>query len=301
VFGSGGHDTRYFNPSYSSAKLERLKRRKPFVYETEHLAEFKKSQGMFDPLIIDGLVNHNRELELPPREGIDYWAFTDTAGGSGKDSYALSIGHVEDGRVIIDLVRSQPPPFDPDAQTKTYCELLRRYRVNRIQGDRFSGDWCARSHQRHGVYYEKCERPKNEIYLECESPVNCGLVELPPMDSLVHQLKLLVRTPRSGTKDKVDTAGGQPEDEANVCCGVIWLLLNQQFEKALPISFGIAEKPETESMESYMIDLLLDRPQRKTRPGEVNDEKIMAELREIDREIEAENSDQSKARILKWK
>ena len=295
VFGAGGHDTRYFNPSYDQIKLDRLKQRKPFVYETEHKAEFKRSQGMFDPLIIDGLVSHNRELELPPSDEIDYWAFTDTAGGSGKDSYALSIGHIEDGRVIVDLVRSRPPPFDPDEQTKEYCELLHRYRINRVQGDRFSGDWCARSHQKNGVFYQKSERPKNEIYLECESPFNCGIVEIPPLESLSHQLKMLVRTPRSGTKDRVDTPSGQPEDEANVCCGVTWFLLNQQYEKPLPISFGLFEQDHKQSQEKKAVDWLLDRPKRKKSKDE--HEELEEEMRKMDEEIKLELEKERKREV----
>ncbi len=308
VFGSGGHNTRYFNPSYSQLKLERLKHRKPFVYEHEHLAEFKKSQGIFDPLIIDGLVNHNRELELPPQEGTDYFAFTDTAGGSGKDSYSICIGHAVEGRVIIDLVRSKQPPFDPEAQTKAYCKLLHRYRINRVQGDRYSGDWCARSFQKHGVFYEKCEKSKSEIYLECESPFNCGIVELPPLDSLSHQLKLLVRTPRSGTKDRVDTVGGQPEDEANTCCGVVWMIYNELYEKPLVPSLGVVEEIETEKqkLDREARAWLLDKPlrkKRKTKDG-VDYTEIEDQIKEWESEFEVEQTKKDTAKDVlfsrKW-
>jgi hypothetical protein len=280
VFGSGGHDTRYFNPSYSQEKLDKMMVRKPSLYETEHLGKFKDSRGLFAPDLIDGLVNNDRPLERPYRKGVDYMGFSDNAGGSGASSYAMCIGHIEAGRIIIDVVRSQPQPFDPDSQTEIYCRLFRSYGVSTVQGDYFAAEWNVQAHRKYGVHYLKCEKAKSEIFLECESLFNCGLIELPPSDTLIHQLKMLVRTPRSGSKDRVDTPARQADDEANACCGVAWMLNVSLNESRLEESVGLSEpvsETEEEKMARESQFWLLGIPKKTTKPDEID-------LAEIERE-----------------
>jgi len=237
-------DTRLFNPTYSRRKLERLKKRKPLTYETEHLARFRSDlSSMYDPLMIDKAINYDRPLELPPREGIKYQSFVDCAGGGGRDHYAIAIGHLEGEKVIIDVVRSRSPKFNPDAVTAQYCELLKQYGIKKVYGDKFSGDWSLNSYAKHGIEYIRSEKTKSELYLEAESPFNTEIVDLPDKELAITQLKNLIRKTRSGGKDSVDTDSGQPEDEANVIAGVIYLLTQKkESEGAFEISdVGIEE------------------------------------------------------------
>jgi len=218
-------DTLLFNPTYSEKKLKRLKKRKPLTYRTEHEAFFRTDlSAMYDPAMIDKAVNPDRPLEIPHKEGADYRCFADVAGGGGKDSYSIAIGHLENERVIIDVVRSRAPKFNPDEVTAQYCELLKEYGISSVTGDKFSGDWSLNSFAKHDISYERSEKTKSELYLEAESPFNTEIVDLPNKELLITQLKNLIRKSRSGGKDSVDTDSGQPEDEANVIAGVIWLL-----------------------------------------------------------------------------
>lgn len=222
-------DSLLFNPSLSIKKLERLKKRKPLTYETEHLAHFRTDlSAMYDPFIIDKAINYDRPLELVPKEGVIYQAFVDCAGGGGKDSYAVAIGHLENNRAIIDVIRSQAPKFNPDEVTSQYCELLKQYRISRVYGDKFSGDWSSNSYESRDVHYERSEKTKSELYLEAESPFNTESVDLPNRELSITQLKNLIRKTRSGGKDSVDTDSGQPEDEANVIAGLIYLLTQKK-------------------------------------------------------------------------
>lgn len=216
-------DTLLFNPTYNLKKLERSKKRKPLVYRTEHLAYFRQDlSAMYDPFIIDKAINFDRPLELPYREEVEHRCFVDVAGGGGKDSYALAIGHLEEDRAVIDVVRSRAPKFNPDEVTAQYCELLKKYGISEVIGDKFSGDWASNSFAKHDIGYEKSEKTKSELYLEAESPFNVERVDIPDKEKAIIQLKNLIRKTRSGGKDSVDSDG--PEDEANVIAGVIWLL-----------------------------------------------------------------------------
>jgi hypothetical protein len=89
--------------------------------------------------------------------------------------------------------------------------------------------------------------------LETESLFNTDRVELPARESLLRELKSLVRRTRSGGKDAVDTDGGVPEDEANVVAGVATVLA----ASARPggIVFGVIQHsvmPDNDSGESIV-------------------------------------------------
>lgn len=218
-------DTLLFNPTYSEKKLAKLKKRKPLTYRTEHEAFFRTDlSAMYDPAMIDKAVNFDRPLKISQVEGVDYKCYVDVAGGGGKDSYSICVGHLENEKAIIDMVRSRAPKFNPDEVTSQYCDLIKEYRVSKVIGDKFSGDWASNSFAKHDIGYERSEKTKSELYLEAESPFNTERVDIPDKELAVTQLKNLIRKTRSGGKDSVDTDSGQPEDEANVIAGVIWLL-----------------------------------------------------------------------------
>jgi hypothetical protein len=218
--------TELFNPSFSKRKLDAARRRDVTAYETEFLAHFRTDlSGMFDPLVIDKAVDMDRPMELEPRAGLDYAAFVDVAGGGGKDSYAICCGHLEDSRIVIDVVRSRAPKFNPEDVTREYSELLKRYRIGTVRGDKFSGDFALHAYAKNGgITYERAEKPKSALYLEAEGSFNMGVINLPSRPVLIEQLKSLVRKVHAGGRDSVDTDSGQPEDEANVVCGLIELL-----------------------------------------------------------------------------
>ena len=57
---------------------------------------------------------------------------------------ALAVAHVSplSGRIVVDCVRETRPPFSPETIVREYGELLRRYGIGTVTGDRFGGEWC---------------------------------------------------------------------------------------------------------------------------------------------------------------
>lgn len=256
--------TELFYPGYSKDKLKKMKTKNPISYQTEYMANFRADMSsMYDPTAIDKAVNYDRPMELPPRSEYQYAAFVDVAGGGGRDSFAMAIGHLEGEKVVIDVVRSRQPKFNPDEVTAQCCELLEQYSVYSVIGDKFSGDYASNSFASRGVNYEKCEKSKSELYLEVESTFNTERIEIPDRELLITQLKNLVRKARSGGKDSVDSPW--PEDEANVVVGVSHLFLeNFGYIRTPPPSFGYShyEKTLEEEHEEDAINWLLDRPRK---------------------------------------
>jgi len=233
-------DTLTFNPSYSKKKVKALKRINPTAYKTEYQAEFRSDlSAMYDPLVIDDAVNTSRPLELPYNSKHAYQSFVDVAGGGGRDSYALAIGHKEGDRIIIDVVRSRKPKFNPLEVTSQFCTLLSQYGIKKVKGDKFSGDFASNLFNKHSISYERSEKTKSELYIEAEALFNTQRIELPGKEPALSQLKMLVRKTRSGGRDSVDTDSGQPEDEGNVICGAA-----VNMEKVKKAGFGVGPSME---------------------------------------------------------
>jgi hypothetical protein len=217
--------TALFNPSYSLKQLDQARRRDPLAFRNEYEAQFRADlSAMYDPAMIESSINYDRPMELEPREGIKYFSFVDCAGGGGRDSYALAIGHRSEGKIIIDVVRSRAPKFNPEEVTRQYSDLLRGYRIASVVGDKFSGDFSLHAFGSCGIGYIRSEKSKSMLYLEAEGIFNSGQIEIPDRKILLTQLRSLVRKVRSGGADSVDSDSGQPEDESNVVAGLASML-----------------------------------------------------------------------------
>jgi len=89
--------------------------------------------------------------------GIQYHAFTDPSGRSA-DSMTLCIGHEQDGRVVVDAVREQKPPFSPENTVSEFAGVLKSYGVSIGHGDRYGGLWPQEQWRKHGIDYQVAEQ-----------------------------------------------------------------------------------------------------------------------------------------------
>ena len=92
-----------------------------------------------------------------------YRAFTDPSGGS-DDSFALAISHKSKDRIIIDAIREARPPFSPDAVVDDFAALLKSYRVSRVTGDRYAGEFPRELFRKHGIAYDLAKQTKSELF-----------------------------------------------------------------------------------------------------------------------------------------
>ena len=222
--------TRQFNPTLDAQTIETQRQADPTSASSEWDAEFRSDISTFlDDELIDAAIEHSRPLELSPRPfPAFYRAFTNSAGGTGRDSYTLAIAHEEAGRYVIDVVRGTRPgqKFDPQQVTKDYAELCKQYRISGIVGDAYAAQWVAGAWLDTGVIYSTSDIPKSQIYLECLPLFARGLVQLPDHPKLIRELRLLERVTHRGGKDSVDHPRGQHDDHANAVCGVLRTLSN---------------------------------------------------------------------------
>ena len=138
----------------------------------------------------------------------------------------LAIAHRDKQRAILDAVREFRPPFAPDNVTSDFCHLLKTYRVHKVQGDRYGGEWPRERFKRHGVTYETVEQPKSDLYRDLLPALNSGKVDLLDIQRLQLQFCGLERRTRVGGKDAIDHGPGAHDDIANAAAGALVMALS---------------------------------------------------------------------------
>src|SRR5436853_2041013 len=103
----------------------------------------------------------------------------------------MGIAHMEANIAVLDLVREVRPPFSPSEVVEEFASLFKSYRITRVHGDRYGGQWVAEQFNGCGLQYEPSELSKSEIYSELLPMLNSRSVALLDNDILARQLNSL--------------------------------------------------------------------------------------------------------------
>jgi hypothetical protein len=206
----------------SELQNDQVRNRNPSSAAAEYGAEFRNDiESFVSPQAVDGAVFPGR-IELPPVPGVNYFGFTDPAGGSGGgDSMTMAVAHVEGEATILDLIREQKPPFSPDEVVTAFAATLRRYGITKVTGDRWGSGFVAEAFLKAGLTYEPSEKPKSDIYKELLPLLNSKRVELLDLPRLRAQLIGLERKTARGGRDSIDHAPNAHDDIANAAAGCL--------------------------------------------------------------------------------
>jgi len=220
--------TWIMNPTVPQTFLDEKFVEDPQSYAAEYGAEFRSDVDAFiDREALDKVIRETHEW--PPRLGFQYQAFTDPSGGT-SDSFTIAIGHIDkqSRKGVLDAIRERRPPFSPDTVVKEFCDLLKQYRVSRVEGDFYGGDWVSERFRVHGINYVVAERRKSDIYLEFLPMLNAGRVELLENRHMYGQFLGLERRLARGGHESIDHPPGGHDDIANVVAGVMVRMLSKK-------------------------------------------------------------------------
>ncbi len=181
------------------------------------MARFRSDIEQFLTIELISEATRPEPLETPRRKGTKYVAFVDPAGG-GADEFTLAIGHEEKQTVVVDLVRGRKG--NPAAITADFAELCKDFRIRKVYGDRYSGEWARTEFRRHGLAYLDAPGTRSELYLSLLPAMSAGRVELPPCPTLERQLVGLERRTTRAGRDIIDHAPGANDDRANAVAGL---------------------------------------------------------------------------------
>jgi hypothetical protein len=219
-------DTRTMNPTISQELIDEAIEADPASAAAEYGAEFRVDVETYVPReVVEAAVVPGR-YELAPISTIRYFAFVDPSGGT-SDSMTLAIAHREkDGRAVLDAIRERRPPFSPEDVTSEFAMLLRVFRVAKVVGDRYGGEWPRERFRLHGVTYELAEKPKSDIYRDVLPALNSGKIELLDHPRLVTQICGLERRTARGGRDSIDhpPGAGCHDDLANSALAALLLV-----------------------------------------------------------------------------
>ena len=191
-------------------------------------------EGFLSKEDVDAVTVANRK-ELPPRASVEYSAFVDPSGGT-QDSMTLAIAHKEGNKVVVDLIREKHAPFDPESTTDDFCADLKRYRVQKVKGDHYAGEWPRARFRKNGIRYDPSDKTKSDIYRDVLPMFTSGEIELLQHPVLKTQLTNLERRVSRAGKDSIDHAPGGHDDVANSVCGVCVMLGGRVAINVVPIS-----------------------------------------------------------------
>jgi hypothetical protein len=234
--------SRDFNPSLPQSVVDRALERDHAAASAEYLACFRTDIETFVPYeVVQACVgDHN---EMAPLLNPTYHAFVDPSGGSA-DSFTMAVSHRDGERIVIDAIREVKPPFSPEGVVDDFSILLKTYRIARVTGDRYAGDWPREQYRKRGIYYACAEKTKSDLYRDLLPMLNSGSIRLPKSDRLVNQLSGLERrTARSG-KDSIDHGSGGHDDLANAVAGAADSIVTAERHAYPQASFSVYGTPD---------------------------------------------------------
>jgi hypothetical protein len=212
--------TRTMNPSIPEAVVRDAMEADSASAQSEYMAEFRTDiEGFVSREVVEACTDVGVR-ERPPCPGPRYVAFTDPSGGSA-DSFTLAIAHRDANSMFLDCVREVRPPFSPESVVSEFAGLLKSYRVSRVTGDKYAGEWPREQFRKYGVTYELAPKSKSDLYRELLPLLNSRRISLLDNARLLAQLVGLERrTARSG-RDSIDHAAGAHDDVANAAAGAL--------------------------------------------------------------------------------
>jgi hypothetical protein len=244
--------TLRFNQTLDAAAMAAQQDADPTAARSEWEGEFRTDISTFlEDELIEAAVHRARPLELPPRAGVFYRAFTDVSGGAiGGDAYTLCIAHKEDSRFVIDVCRGRAGPFDPREVTAEYAALCKQYCIGTITGDYYAAEWMTAAWQRDCcMTYVKSPLNASQLYVEALPLFTRQQVSLPDHPTLLRELRLLERTPTRMGKDQVTHPRGYHDDHANSCCGALYSLAAYL---RYDTSFAWVRDPEPQAADDWL-------------------------------------------------
>jgi hypothetical protein len=212
--------TRVMNPTVGQHVIDAAAEADPSSAAAEWLAEFRSDiEALLNREAVEACISWDVR-ERAPMERTRYYAFVDPSGGSA-DSMTLAIGHRDDDVIVTDALRERKPPFSPEIVVKEFSELLTSYRVTKVMGDRYAGEWPRERFREHGISYEPAQKPKSDLYRDLLPLINSRKIDLLDDYRLLTQLVGLERRTARGTgRDSIDHAPNAHDDLANALAGL---------------------------------------------------------------------------------
>jgi len=218
--------TRDMNPSVPQEWIDEQYEIDPARAAAEYGGEFRTDVERFVPLeVVQACVPVSGREQNPPAAGVTYSAFVDPSGGR-SDPMTLGIGHRKpDGNIVLDVLEGVKPPFQPAAAIAKLAAVCRPYRITKIYGDRYAGEFPREVFRNEGIDYVLHPKSRSELYVDLLPQLTSRKLELLDHPKLAVELTSLERRVSPAGREIIDHPKGGHDDHANVLAGVVALLV----------------------------------------------------------------------------
>jgi hypothetical protein len=225
--------TRLMNPTVPQDVIDAALTEDPSRAGAEYLAEFRSDIESYITREAVEAVTSRGVRERASIAGVQYFGFVDPSGGS-SDAMTLAVAHREGETAVLDCLREVRPPFSPESVTGEFAATLKAYRIPRVRGDRYGGEWPREAFAKKGIQYRPAMRNKSDIYQSLLPAINSGKVSLLDNERLTAQLCQLERQTARGGRDSIDHPPGAHDDLANAAAGALDLVLAERAPRSVP-------------------------------------------------------------------
>jgi hypothetical protein len=257
--------TLTMNPSADADFIAREYEKDPAAAASEYGALFRTDLEAFVDIDVVMACVSEGIYERPRERGIKYQAFLDPAGGSGKDSFTLAIGHRDkaSGMSVLDAIRETKPPFSPEVVVEDYAKVLKSFGITKCIGDRYAGMWVVEPFRKFGIAYDpNVAKPKSDLYRDALPLLNSRKADLLDHKKLVQQfVGLERRTARSG-KDSIDHGPNGYDDLCNVVAGLLCNLGTKAYRYISDLSWVASDEEMKKDHENWRASQLVNHVMR---------------------------------------
>ena len=95
-------------------------------------------------------------------------------------------------------MRERVPPFTPEQVVEDFAALCKTYRISKVTGDHYAGEFPRELFRKHGISYEVAKQTKSELFRDLLPLLNSTRIVLPRNDRLVQQIVSLERRVAAG-------------------------------------------------------------------------------------------------------
>ena len=103
-----------------------------------------------------------------------------------------------------------------------FAALLKSYRVSRVTGDRYAGEFPRELFRKHGIAYGLAKQTKSELFRDLLPLLNSGRIVLPRNDRLLGQIVGLERRTSAVGRDTISHPDRGHDDVANAVAGAAY-------------------------------------------------------------------------------
>ena len=220
-------DSRSLNPKLSQAVIDRAYEDDATSADAEYGGSFRQlTTAYLERAIVEKAMDQVTGRYVLP--GLAYYCHIDPAGGTGRDSMTMAIGHkvLDHGReiAVVDALFEAQPPFDTDMVVEKCAVILRQWGIHEITCDHYGAGWVIAAFTRHGISVTHAALSTSEIYVHVIPQFMSNRVRLLNHQRSIDQLCGLKRKVGQGGREIVEHNRNSHDDLATAICGLLWRL-----------------------------------------------------------------------------